>query len=333
MDKRCSDFSEITHAPLVALSAAQAPRSLPEATERQDQIQDQSRRRDDGVQPSEFKAPERQIRSPQRGDGNQPSATKLALPKFVERQAETRRRDDFDEISQSESQAQGPEPPQVRWNQRQPRKADRPPNKICVDVRRVLSRSNPNFISGLTSRESLLQTDQIQGPMLKKSSSHSDLEKFQQLQQVFPDVSMDRAKRLLAKGSIRTAMNVLAEESFEVKHDSLTPSRSITTFSIPEEQEKNDYRHPAYLDPSKDRFPSAKDSLGSPSDCSVDNKSANLFTTMAEFEKDVGGEKDVARLEQVLSVFPLADEARSMYLLRQNSISTVLMMFASETCD
>ena len=144
---------------------------------------------------------------------------------------------------------------------------------------------------------------------------------------------MDRAKALMRRRSIRTAMNVLAEESFVVKKDLLTSSRSITTFSIPEEQEKNDYRHPAYLDPSKDRFPSAKDSLGSPSDCSVDNKSANLFTTMAEFEKDVGGEKDVARLEQVLSVFPLADEARSKYLLRQNSISTVLMMFASETCD
>jgi hypothetical protein len=208
-------------------------------------------------------------------------------------------------------------------------------------------------------------------PRRIRSSSFDDLETLQQLLEVFPNASPGRAKELLKRSSIRTAMNVLAEESYNdetafrisgTSSMSVVPEGDDGSFHERPQQQRQSQSPPQFRQhgvqhvagpppdqqssfkarklaaDDRNRLPPAQHVDGPPPDRDPsfsDRKPAarhqpsirrrNSFTSLSEFEGDAPG------LDTILEVFPTADEARSKYLLRQHSISTVLMILASES--
>lgn len=202
-------------------------------------------------------------------------------------------------------------------------------------------------------------------PSLVRCVSGSDLDNLQDLQQileVFPYADRNHAAQLLKRRSIRTAMIVLAEESLNNEEDfhlDMSSRSAATPSSLPVENEVYDLATGGYRDvgipvdsTTPGRGPSVE-YISSPGPTDDDKLSgvirgpsveyvptpvlsedrkpsgvmrrSNSFSSMAEFEGDVKG------LDAVMEIFPEAEQGRSKYLLRQYSLSTVLMILASES--
>lgn len=202
-------------------------------------------------------------------------------------------------------------------------------------------------------------------PSLVRRLSDSDLENLQDLQQileVFPNADRSHAAQLLKRRSIRTAMIVLAEESLNNEEDfhlDMSCRSAATPSSLPVDNDAYDPATGGYRDvgipvdsANPGRGPSVE-YISSPAPTDDDKPSgvirgpsveyvptpvqsddrkpsgvmrrSNSFSSMAEFEGDVKG------LDAVMEIFPEAEQGRSKYLLRQYSLSTVLMILASES--
>jgi len=234
---------------------------------------------------------------------------------------------------------------------------------------------------------------------LCRSSSFTDFEKLQQIQQaldVFPKISHNRVKQVLREKSFCSAMNVLAEESAEVEREdtddfkpppSITenkgaiveenPRREANTTAVTaavdnnhnnddqvkqcEEENDNGLRpmierlpstlwrnskthHPIY--PNLSNFDSSQISQKSlqvdddektfnnnvvkfllpnlPTLTRSKKARSNSFTSISTFDRDH------VDLEQIQEIFPAVEPRRANYLLRQYSMSTVMVMLASE---
>mmetsp|Transcript_29998 Transcript_29998/g.45486 ORF Transcript_29998/g.45486 Transcript_29998/m.45486 type:complete len:365 (+) Transcript_29998:194-1288(+) len=230
------------------------------------------------------------------------------------------------------------EPQQENFHLSMPR---RPSSVFCDRRSSIVSDiTTPEFPGKLSNPNDSGTIDLPEIPVARRSASFTDLENLHQVLEFFPSVQKGRVETLLRKNSVRTALNILAEES---NHDDFpmpeVMERTPTENTIVPKKEpilsSTNFTKPPPTDNqvglSQMEILLNDDTSKEPSDNLLDDNEnrtglsrANSLISFSEFEKEH------QNLQQAMDIFPDANKARVNFLLRQHTLGTVMLMLASE---